>query len=446
MEFAIQIGQFLLSLSLLIVLHEFGHYLPAKLFKTKVEKFFLFFDVKFALFQKKIGDTVYGIGWLPLGGYVKIAGMIDESMDTEAMAEEPKPWEFRTKPAWQRLIIMLGGVTVNFLIAWIIYIFASAFYGDTDIATSSIKDGYEVTNPILTDIGFKTGDNVVAINGLSYENHSDIRANMILADEVTIARDGIEQTFEMPGDFLGKISDSDDRSLFELRIPFLVASIAKESPNVDEDVIAGDLITAIEGQTVRYKDEIEKVLANYKGQQVTVQLKRDNTSISRELQITDEGKMGIYPDNRIPKYEELGLLEITRKEYSLAESFGVGTTKFIDKFSWYGQQLKKIFTPSTGAYKGVGGFYAILNIFPDYWSWEAFWSITALLSIMLGVLNLLPIPALDGGHVTFLLYEMITGRKPGDKFMEYAQIAGFFFLIALVLFANGNDIYRALFK
>lgn len=446
MEFAIQIGQFLLSLSLLIVLHEFGHYLPAKLFKTKVEKFFLFFDVKFALFQKKIGDTVYGIGWLPLGGYVKIAGMIDESMDTEAMAEEPKPWEFRTKPAWQRLIIMLGGVTVNFLIAWIIYIFASAFYGDTDIATSSIKDGYEVTNPILTDIGFKTGDNVVAINGVSYENHSDIRANMILADEVTIARDGIEQTFEMPGDFLGKISDSDDRSLFELRIPFLVASIAKESPNVDEDVIAGDLITAIEGQTVRYKDEIEKVLANYKGQQVTVQLKRDNTSISRELQITDEGKMGIYPDNRIPKYEELGLLEITRKEYSLAESFGVGTTKFIDKFSWYGQQLKKIFTPSTGAYKGVGGFYAILNIFPDYWSWEAFWSITALLSIMLGVLNLLPIPALDGGHVTFLLYEMITGRKPGDKFMEYAQIAGFFLLIALVLFANGNDIYRAIFK
>lgn len=446
MEFAIQIGQFLLSLSLLIVLHEFGHYLPAKLFKTKVEKFFLFFDVKFALFQKKIGDTVYGIGWLPLGGYVKIAGMIDESMDTEAMAEEPKPWEFRTKPAWQRLIIMLGGVTVNFLIAWIIYIFASAFYGDTDIATSSIKDGYEVTNPILTDIGFKTGDNVVAINGVSYENHSDIRANMILADEVTIARDGMEQTFEMPGDFLGKISDSDDRSLFELRIPFLVASIAKESPNVDEDVIAGDLITAIEGQTVRYKDEIEKVLANYKGQQVTVQLKRDNTSISRELQITDEGKMGIYPDNRIPKYEELGLLEITRKEYSLAESFGVGTTKFIDKFSWYGQQLKKIFTPSTGAYKGVGGFYAILNIFPDYWSWEAFWSITALLSIMLGVLNLLPIPALDGGHVTFLLYEMITGRKPGDKFMEYAQIAGFFLLIALVLFANGNDIYRAIFK
>lgn len=446
MEFAIQIGQFLLSLSLLIVLHEFGHYLPAKLFKTKVEKFFLFFDVKFALFQKRIGDTVYGIGWLPLGGYVKIAGMIDESMDTEAMAEEPKPWEFRTKPAWQRLIIMLGGVTVNFLIAWIIYIFASAFYGDTDIATSSIKDGYEVTNPILTDIGFKTGDNVVAINGVSYENHSDIRANMILADEVTIARDGLEQTFEMPGDFLGKISDSDDRSLFELRIPFLVASIAKESPNVDEDVIAGDLITAIEGQTVRYKDEIEKVLANYKGQQVTVQLKRDNTSISRELQITDEGKMGIYPDNRIPKYEELGLLEITRKEYSLAESFGVGTTKFIDKFSWYGQQLKKIFTPSTGAYKGVGGFYAILNIFPDYWSWEAFWSITALLSIMLGVLNLLPIPALDGGHVTFLLYEMITGRKPGDKFMEYAQIAGFFLLIALVLFANGNDIYRAIFK
>lgn len=446
MDYVVQIGQFLLSLSLLIVLHEFGHYLPAKLFKTKVEKFFLFFDIKFALFQKKIGDTVYGIGWLPLGGYVKIAGMIDESMDTEAMAEEPKPWEFRTKPAWQRLIIMLGGVIVNFLIAWIIYIFITAFYGQTDIDTSSIKDGYHVSNPIFTEIGFKTGDNVVAINGTSYKNYSDIRANMIVADEVTIERDGTEQIITMPQDFLGKISDSDDRSMFELRIPFVVASIAEESPNQEVDIKAGDLITAIDGQAVTYNDEIRTLLENYKGQSVAVSITRDGSQITRELQITDDGKMGIYPDGTMALYEEMGLLEITRKEFGFAESVSVGTTKFVDRFSWYGQQLKKIFTPSTGAYKGVGGFYAILNIFPDYWSWEAFWNITALLSIMLGVLNLLPIPALDGGHVTFLLYEMVTGRKPGDKFMEYAQVVGFFIVIALVLFANGNDIYRAIFK
>ena len=220
MEFVIKISQFLLSLSLLIVLHEFGHYLPARAFKTRVEKFFLFFDVKFALVKKKIGDTVYGIGWLPLGGYVKISGMIDESMDKEQMAQPPQPWEFRSKPAWQRLIIMLGGVIVNFIIAFLIYIFASFYYGDTDVSTESLKDGYLVTSPVLQDIGIQTGDKIVSIDGQSYENYTDLRKNFIVANELVIDRDGSSQKITLPEDFLGKLSTSEDRSLVKIRIPF----------------------------------------------------------------------------------------------------------------------------------------------------------------------------------------------------------------------------------
>ena len=225
MEFIIKIGQFLLSLSLLIVLHELGHFIPAKAFKTRVEKFYLFFDVKYSLFKKKIGETVYGIGWLPLGGYVKISGMIDESMDTEQMAQEPQPWEFRSKPAWQRLIIMLGGVFVNFLLALIIYIVASFAYGDSDISATSIKDGFLIENQILKDIGFKTGDKIVKIDGEAIEFESDIRKNIIGANNVTISRDGAQQTIDLPVDFLGQLSSSKDRSLFDLRQPFIVKQV-----------------------------------------------------------------------------------------------------------------------------------------------------------------------------------------------------------------------------
>lgn len=444
MEILTQVGQFLLSLSLLIVLHEFGHFLPARLFKTRVEKFFLFFDVKFALFSKKIGETVYGIGWLPLGGYVKISGMIDESMDKEQMALPPQPWEFRSKPAWQRLIVMLGGVIVNFLVALLIYIFVSGYYGDTDISTSSLTDGYQVDNPILTDVGFKTGDKIVAINGNSYENYLDLKNDLIVADEITISRNGQEQTIALPEDFLGKLTTSDDRSLFEIRIPFLVGRVSDSSLNKGAGLEPKDYIKSLNGKDVRYYDQFESTLAALKGQTIPAIIVRDGKTIEKTLQVSDEGRLGIYPmqDNKL--MEDLGYVEVVRKEYGFFESFSVGAKKFLNRFGWYGNQLKKISNPSTGAYKGVGGFWAIFNIFPDVWHWESFWNITALLSIMLGVLNLLPIPALDGGHVVFLLYEMITGRKPGDKFMEYAQIVGFFLLIALLLFANGNDIYRAI--
>ncbi|MDM9630086.1 RIP metalloprotease RseP [Robiginitalea sp. M39] len=434
---------FLLSLSLLIVLHELGHFLPAKAFKTRVEKFYLFFDVKFSLFKKKIGDTVYGIGWLPLGGYVKISGMIDESMDTEAMNEPPKPWEFRSKPAWQRLIIMLGGVTVNFIVALLIYIFASFYYGDADISTESIKDGYWVTNPVFTELGVKTGDKLVSIDGVAYENYSDLRRNMITAERFTVERDGQPITIELPVDFLGKLSTGDDLSFFELRVPFLVGNVPDSSHNAQAGLEKGDILKRLNQTEISYYDEAIVALKENKGLEVPAVVMRDGQPVDLTLNVSEDGKLGIQPGGTYKQFEEMGYFQIVQKKYGFLESFSVGAKKFSNQLGGYWLQLKKIFTPSTGAYKGVGGFKAIFDIFPDTWSWQQFWSITAFLSIMLAVLNLLPIPALDGGHVMFLLYEMVSGRKPSDKFMEYAQMAGFFILLALVVFANGNDIYKA---
>lgn len=446
MEFVIKISQFLLSLSLLIVLHELGHFIPAKLFKTRVEKFYLFFDIKYSLFKKKIGETVYGIGWLPLGGYVKIAGMIDESMDKEQMALPPQPWEFRSKPTWQRLIIMLGGVTVNFILAYVIYVFASFAYGDIDIKADSIKDGYYVSNPILTDLGLQTGDNVIAINDVKIVNFSDIRKNLINAETITVENENGIKEVTLPEDYLGKLSTSDDRTFFELRFPFVVGAVSDSSANKSIDLKPKDIITSINGQELKYFDQVGDRLKPLSGQTVNVEILRDGKQLERQLKVDENGKFGIAPIGSLSDIERVGYYDIVRKDYSFSESIGIGFTKFTGQITSYGGQLKKIFTPSTGAYKGVGGFKAIYDIFPDTWSWEFFWQITAFLSIMLGVLNLLPIPALDGGHVMFLLYEMVSGRKPSEKFLEKAQMVGFFILIALVLFANGNDIFKAIFK
>ena len=448
MEFVIKISQFLLSLSLLIVLHELGHFLPAKAFKTRVEKFYLFFDIKYSLFKKKIGETVYGIGWLPLGGYVKIAGMIDESMDKEQMEKPPQPWEFRSKPTWQRLIIMLGGVIVNFILAWVIYVFMSGYYGDTTIATNSIKDGYIIDNPVLKDIGFRTGDKIVSINGNTYENLTDLTYSFLTAEEAIIERNGKQQKIDFPVDFAGRLSDTrkEDGALLKLRTPFYVKTAIDTLHNGSADIKEGDIIVGINNQDLKYFDQFEPVLKANKNQTVSAKILRNGEERNVALKINDNGKLGIQPGGTINLFDELGYLDIVRKEYTFSESFGAGTDKFIKEFKKYGEQLKLIFTPSTGAYKGVGGFKAIFDIFSDTWIWEDFWRITAFLSIMLGVLNLLPIPALDGGHVMFLLFEMISGRKPSEKFLERAQLVGFVILIALVLFANGNDIVRAFSK
>jgi len=448
MEFVIKISQFLLSLSLLIVLHEFGHFIPAKAFKTRVEKFYLFFDVKFSLFKKKIGDTVYGIGWLPLGGYVKISGMIDESMDTEQMAQEPQPWEFRSKPAWQRLIIMLGGVTVNFLLAILIYIGMSYYYGDKFLPNENIKDGLLIENTVANKAGLLTGDRILAVDGDKIETYSEISEKVLFGKEITIERNGEQSVVKMPEDFLSQLIDSKERGLVELRTPFAIVEVPDSSQNKNSGIRKGDIIIGLNDYKTKYSDQVKLALEQFKGQQVTATALRDGEEVSFPLSINNYGKLGlVYAAGSTPEtLEALGYYQFETKAYGFFESFPVGLNKAYEKVDSYITQFKAIFTPSTGAYKGVGGFKAIYDIFPNFWNWQVFWSITAFLSIMLGVLNLLPIPALDGGHVMFLLYEMISGRKPGDKFMEYAQMVGFIILIALVLFANGNDIFKAIFN
>tara|TARA_B100000809_G_scaffold251776_1_gene285683 strand:- start:1196 stop:2521 length:1326 start_codon:yes stop_codon:yes gene_type:complete len=439
MEFVIRISQFLLSLSLLIVLHELGHFIPAKLFGARVEKFYLFFDVKFSLFKKKIGGTEYGIGWLPLGGYVKIAGMMDESMDKEQMAQPPKPWEFRSKPAWQRLIIMLGGVTVNFILAYVIYVFLAFGYGDTDITANSVKDGFTITNPILIDLGLKTGDKLVSINGEDVMMVSEIRKKLIEAEKLTVLSNNETKEIVLPEDFLGQLSTGDSRSFFGLRYPFVVEYVIDTLANKGKDLKTGDIIVSINNEPLKYFDQLADRVKPFSGTTVPVGVLRDGQTIPMTLNVDTHGKLGIVSGGTLTDLEKVGYYDIVRKEYGFGESIVVGFDKFTGQVSSYGVQLKKIFTPSTGAYKGVGGFKAIYSIFPAQWSWQAFWALTAFLSIMLGVLNLLPIPVLDGGHVMFLLYEMISGRAPNEKFLERAQLAGFILLIAMVLSANLND-------
>ena len=442
MEILIKVFQFILSLSLIIVLHELGHYLPAKYFKIKVEKFYLFFDINFSLFKKKIGETEWGIGWLPLGGYVKIAGMIDESMDKEQMSKPPEPWEFRSKPTWQRLIIMLGGVTVNFILAIIIYIGLAYAYGSSSVSLDSIKDGFEINNPILLESGFKTGDKILSFNGNKLNTISELRKSIVSAKTYEIERDGNKLEISLPIDFLGKFSSIDNPTLFELRAPFIIQNVAEESLNKDYDIQQGDMIVSLNGKEIKYADQLIPLLEENANRTIEVELLRDSFKIQKTLNVNKDGKLGFMTGATVKDMIDLGYLELTVNSYSIVESIGVGTNNFISFFGFYLEQFAAIFNPSTGAYKGLGGFLAIGNIFPGSWDWQSFWDRTAILSVMLGVLNLLPIPALDGGHAMFLVYEMVSGRKPSDKFLETVQIIGFIILLSLVIFANGNDIYK----
>lgn len=444
MDLFIKLSQFLLSLSLLIILHELGHFIPAKLFKTRVEKFYLFFDVKFSLLKKKFGETEYGIGWLPLGGYVKISGMIDESMDKEQMALPPQPWEFRSKPAWQRLIIMLGGVTVNFILAFIIYIGMAFVYGDTYVAMDDIKDGLLIENKALNAIGFQTGDKITSVDGekiTRFDNQMTMK--VLMGKSIGIDRKGEQKVIAMPHDFIDQLSKAEKSQLFSMRMPFVIGAVASGSSNTV--LLPKDMIIGLNGQKISYFDQGKLILENNKNKKISATVLRDSKEVAVDLQINAEGKLGVQLGGLgAESLEKLGFYKIRKQEFGFFESFGVGIQKGEDQLIGYGKQLQMIFSPSTGAYKQVGGFKAIFDIFPNTWSWEVFWTITALLSIMLGVMNLLPIPALDGGHVLFLLYEIVSGKKPSDKFLENAQMVGFVLLITLLLFANGNDLYKSI--
>jgi regulator of sigma E protease len=444
MDIVIKLSQFLMSLSLLIILHELGHFIPAKLFKTRVEKFYLFFDVKYSLLKKKIGETEYGIGWLPLGGYVKISGMIDESMDKEQMALPPQPWEFRSKPAWQRLIIMLGGVTVNFILAFIIYIGMAFAYGEMFVATEDLKDGLLIENPVMQKAGFQTGDKIIAIDGekvVKFDNQ--MNSKIVMAKQVLIERDGLQKTITMPVDFVDQLSKIEKGALATIRMPFVVGAVSDGSKNTA--LQPKDIVLRLNEEPAKYLDQAKTILEKNKNKLIVAGVLRNGKDIQVPVQVDADGKLGVQLGGLdLESLEQLGYYKVSKQEFGFFESFPVGIQKGADQLVGYGKQLKMIFNPETKAYKQVGGFAAIFNIFPSTWSWEVFWNITALLSIMLGVMNLLPIPALDGGHVIFLLYEIISGKKPSDKFLENAQMVGFVLLISLLLFANGNDIYKAI--
>ncbi|MBN1117257.1 MAG: RIP metalloprotease RseP [Bacteroidales bacterium] len=445
MDTLIKIGQLLLSLSILIVLHELGHFLFARLFKTRVEKFYLFFDPWFSLFKIKKGETEYGIGWLPLGGYVKISGMIDESMDKEQMKQPEQPYEFRSKKAWQRLLIMLGGVIVNFILGFVIYTFILFNWGETYLPNENMIGGIQVGDSVMTEaVGLQTGDKIVSINGEAPERFSQIIRRMFKGGEMVVERDGELVNLEIPYNFAGILSTNrikSKKSLITPRIPFVIASFSDSSLNKNSGLMPEDRIIGLNGKTMLYFDQYPAVLDTSKGKSLTCQALRKGDTLNFDLQIDKNGLIGVALAG-ISDLQRLGYLELVTKKYSFFQSIPAGYNYAKTQLLDYIDDFKLILDFKSGAHKGMGGFAAIGSLFPPTWDWQSFWEITALLSLMLAFLNVLPIPLLDGGHVMFVLYEMITGRKPSDKFMEYAQYVGMVLLLFLLLYANGNDVYR----
>ncbi len=434
--FFVKAIQLILSLSILIVLHELGHFIPAKIFKTRVEKFYLFFDVKFSLFKKKIGETTYGIGWLPLGGYVKISGMIDESMDKEQMALPPQPWEFRSKPTWQRLIIMLGGVTVNIIVGFLIYAMILFYYGRDFVTPETMPEGFAV-HELLKVHGFEDGDQILRVNGKHFENVLDINKYLFLRDVNTVEvlrQNGNTEVLTVPEDIGSVMFEQGVMTPFSpIAIPELNTILA-DSPADKAGLQSGDKIVAVNGQDISYWHEFTGIVNLNPTTALAISYERNGALQEISVTPNEDGIIGVNP---VAPYNSVN------REYSFFESIKSGAGYGYDVLGDYVAQFKYVFTKK-GATQ-VGGFGAIGNLFPDTWNWLSFWQTTAFISIILAFMNILPIPALDGGHVMFLLYEMVSGRKPNEKVMEYAQIGGFFLLIALVLFANGNDVYRWLF-
>ncbi len=445
----ITVAQLLLSLSILVVLHELGHFIPAKIFKTRVEKFYLFFNPYFSLVKKKIGETTYGIGWLPLGGYVKISGMVDESMDKEQMKLPPEPWEFRAKPAWQRLIIMVGGVTVNLLLGILIYIMVLFVWGKEYLPLENMTYGVHCDS-LMIENGFIDGDRILQVGDEEPETLQDVSKLILIegAREITVERNGSKETIVLKPEIVATILDEKIRTLFRERFPFQVKSFTPGSEAKKSGVQKGDFIVGVNDTVVPFFYDFGRYIQQFKGDSVLLQVRRDGVpaefgnrnllteeTVSIRTKVSEEGRIGAY-------YEDpTNLLDYEFVEYSFLESIPAGWNHGINTLTSYVKSLKLLFTPS-GA-KQVGGFGTIGSLFGEEWHWQRFWEMTAFISIMLAFMNILPIPALDGGHVMFLLYEMVSGKKPGDKFMEYAQIFGMVLLLGLVIMANMNDILNS---
>lgn len=435
MDILIKAGQLILSLSILIVIHELGHFMAARLFKTRVEKFYLFFNPWFELFKIKKGETEYGLGWLPLGGYVKIAGMIDESMDKEAMKLPAQPYEFRSKPAWQRLIIMLGGIIMNVLLGIFIYWMLLFLKGEEYIPTNSLKYGIAVDS-IGWEMGFQNGDKIIAVDGKPVENFNKVTSTIIIdmAKEVTVDRNGQEIKVPIDQLMIKKAIDSKSVDFISARMPFVIKAFAPNSIAKSAGLEVEDQVLAINGQPAFFYDEVRNSLISNKGKEIKVTVKRKQDTITSNITLAADGMLGVqvapgadFMQTKVIKYSFFGALP-------------AGCHKAWETLTNYVKQFGLIFSSKVQGYKHVGGFISIANAFEPTWNWLSFWSFTGFLSIALAFMNLLPIPALDGGHVMFTLYEMITRRKPNEKFLEYAQVAGMIILLSLLVYANGNDI------
>ena len=450
--FLIRALQLVLSLSLLVIIHEMGHFLFARLFKTRVEKFCLFFDPWFTLFKfkPKRSETEYAVGWLPLGGYVKISGMIDESMDLEQMKQPPQPWEFRSKPAWQRLLIMIGGVLFNFLLALFIYSMILFAWGDTYIPVQKAPLGMDF-NETMHQVGFQDGDVLVSADGVPFERMgADLLMGIVDARQVTVLREGKETSVYIPDGLMDKLL-ADSTRFADFRIPFVLDSLAAQSPAELAGLLPGDSITQLDGRNIAYLDfraEMEQrrqTLAAAPSDSLSQALRHIRLTYVRQgvtdtvsLSVDTAFTMGVYAVGQTDR-----LLPVVQKDYGFFASFPAGVKLGVETLEGYVGQMKYLFSKE-GA-KQLGGFGAIGSIFPATWDWHQFWYMTAFLSIILAFMNILPIPALDGGHVLFLLYEIVARRKPSDKFMERAQMVGMFLLFALLIWANLNDVIRFLF-
>lgn len=448
----VQIAQFFVALSLLIVLHEGGHFFFARLFKTRVEKFYLFFDflfpfsniLPFSLWKKKKGDTEYGIGWFPLGGYVKIAGMVDESMDKEHLAKPPEPWEFRSKKPWQRLLIMLGGIIVNILTAFVIYAMILFVWGEKKLPMAELKSGIEVADSLGYKLGFKDGDQVKKVNGETLVYYNDLMPKMLYAQNVTVTRNGKDTTFTLPVNFVEQLVDNKNKTLFTVPFPAVIKGVTKDKPAAQAGIMAKDVIVAVNGQPASTLMQFKNALLLHKGTTIPVSVSRNGTLTTVNTAVLEDGTIGIelkLPENN-DELAEMAKVNMEVKKYTFFQAIPAGMTMAKDKIGQYLGQFKLIFNPKTGAYKGVGGFDSMRKIFPEEWHWQSFWNITAFISLALAVMNLLPIPGLDGGYVMFTLWEMITGRKPNEKFMEIVTTIGLVLLLILMVAVNANDILK----